>query len=177
MDILMRCSHSKSCSGTTKVHGKFSLLHSHHPRGFWRRNSHVERGKEGALWDLGCTDLGAEAPEHLWDAKRCTGNLWLNLLWSQVRNEPKVENHTWLLLPIQECWRHNSTLSFGSKISVENTQGKTLVKLQGGKREGKPKKKEAETLSNDPALLLSVWGDFFGCTTPARAGNVAVFFF
>lgn len=39
--------------------------------------------------------FGADAPEHHWDGNsHCTGNLHLNLPWSQIRNKPKVENTT-----------------------------------------------------------------------------------
>lgn len=75
------------------------------------------------------------------------------------------KHHTWLPLPspgMLKALAQLNTPSFGSEISQENIQGKTLTcKTPGGKtgRENQ-KKEEAETLSNDLTPLLNIQGEF-----------------
>lgn len=106
-------------------------------------------------WDSRAS-LGCRQPLH-----------WLNLLWSQTRSKPEVENTTpGCPCPSQECWRHwhHSALSFGSESSVENIQGKTLTcKAPAEKQGGKTQKERSRNLERRVIPTSTARAESVGC--------------
>lgn len=136
---------------------------------------------------------GADAPEHR-SATNTTvpGRQLLNLylLWSQPRNKPKVESTTLgFPCPFQDGWRYwHSSASEQSVVWFRNQWGEysekthSFVKLHVGERKRMGREKEKKEAKQPWAMTLTQpyfsrsEEIFFGCTTPAQAGNMGVFF-